>query len=99
MAIVLTDVMGLSANIMSNIAYIPQIIRSYRRKRVDDISIGMFAILLVTNVCWVGYALPIDARHLWTSALIEIGLLLPIFGLWFRYRSNKPSKKVQEASH
>lgn len=98
MAIVLTDVMGIAANIMSNVAFIPQIVRSFRRKQVDDLSMGMFVVLFVTNICWIGYALPIHAKHLWTSALIEIGLLLPIFGLWFRYRSVKPSKKITETS-
>lgn len=98
MAIVLTDMMGIAANIMSNLAFLPQIIKSFRRKQVDDLSMGMFFVLLLTNICWVGYALPIQAKHLWTSALIEIGLLLPIFGLWFRYRSVKPAKKVTEAN-
>lgn len=95
MAIVLTDLMGISANIMSNVAFLPQIIRSFRRKQVEDLSIGMFAILFLTNIFWIGYALPIQAIHLCASAFIEIGLLSAIFGLWFRYRSTKPDKKQQ----
>jgi MtN3 and saliva related transmembrane protein len=88
MVISIVDIMGITANILSNVAYLPQIIRSYRRKRVDDLSIGMFLTLFITNICWIGYALPIKAMHLWTSALIEIALLLPIFGFWFRYKTS-----------
>lgn len=78
--------LGFIANIMSNIAFIPQIIKSFRRKKVDDISIGMFAVLFTTQLCWIGYAIPIHARQLWTSSLIEIVLLIPIFVLWIKYR-------------
>jgi MtN3 and saliva related transmembrane protein len=74
---------------MSNLAFLPQIIRSFRRKKVDDISIGMFAVLFITQLCWIGYSIPIHARQLWTSSLTEIILLIPVFILWTIYRTPK----------
>lgn len=87
MSLTLASLLGFTANITSNIAFIPQIIRSYRRKTVDDLSIGMFITLVATQLCWIGYALPINAVHLWVSSLIEIILLIPILVMWFKYRS------------
>lgn len=81
--------LGFTANIMSNVAFVPQIVKSFRRKKVDDLSIGMFVLLFVTQLCWIGYAIPIHARQLWTSSLTEIILLMPIFLLWIRYRNPK----------
>lgn len=79
--------LGFTANIMSNVAFVPQIIKSFRRKKVDDLSIGMFVLLFTTQLCWIGYAIPIHAKQLWTSSLTEIILLIPIFVLWMRYRT------------
>lgn len=83
------NMLGFIANIMSNVAFLPQIIKSYRRKKVDDISIGMFVMLFTTQLCWIGYAIPIHAKQLWTSSLTEIILLVPIFILWALYRMPK----------
>ena len=79
--------LGFTANIMSNVAFVPQIIKLFRRKKVDDLSIGMFVLLFATQLCWIGYAIPIHAKQLWTSSLTEIILLVPIFVLWIRYRT------------
>ncbi|MBT5293705.1 MAG: hypothetical protein HOL40_08270 [Cellvibrionales bacterium] len=80
-----TDTLGMIANISSNVAFVPQIIKSYRCKNVTGLSMGMFALLFLTQLCWIGYAIPIGAKQLWISSLTEIVLLLPIFILWWRY--------------
>jgi MtN3 and saliva related transmembrane protein len=85
-----SHVAGTIANISSNVAFAPQIVKSFRRKCVDDISIGMFFILFSTQICWIIYAVPIGARNLWISSLIEIALLIPLFVMWFLYK--KPQK-------
>ncbi|MCB1827202.1 MAG: hypothetical protein KDH94_02170 [Coxiellaceae bacterium] len=95
-----TEVFGFIANVMSNFAFLPQIIKSFRRKRVEDISIGMFAILFATQICWIGYAIPLHATQLWISSAIEIALLLPIFAMWILYRERKrrPKLTIEDAS-
>ena len=92
MAIEYHEMLGFVANILSNVAFLPQIVKSYRTKRVEDISITMFVVLFTTQLCWIGYAIPIKATNLWTSSLIEIVLLLPIFAMWVRYK--RPSAQT-----
>jgi|GEM_PF-4804730 len=92
-------VLGFVANIMSNIAFIPQIVRSFRRKSVDDVSIGMFTVLFTTQLCWIGYSIPIHARQLWISSATEIVLLIPVFILYVMYktpRKKKVANRVQQ---
>jgi len=96
MAIEITNTFGIIANITSNIAFIPQIIKSYRCKSVDDVSIGMFIILFLTQVCWIIYAIPIHANQLVVSCAIEIFLLTPIFIMWWQY-SRKTSTTISDA--
>jgi len=95
MTTILSETTGLIANILSNIAFIPQIIKTYRCKKVDDISIGMFIILFITQICWICYAVPIHARNLWASSLIEIVLLIPIFIMWSKYRTKSGESSVE----
>ena len=82
------NLLGAVANVSSNLAFIPQIVRSYRLKRVKDVSITMFAMLFTTQLCWVAYAVPLHAVQLWISSLTEIILLIPIFIMWALYRHN-----------
>ena len=72
-------------------AFLPQIIKSYRRKKVEDVSIGMFLVLFSTQICWIVYAVPIGAFNLWISSVTEIVLLLPLFAMWFYYKEYKGS--------
>jgi MtN3 and saliva related transmembrane protein len=92
-------ILGFIANIMSNVAFIPQIVRSFRRKSVDDVSIGMFTILFTTQLCWIGYSIPIHARQLWISSLTEIILLIPVFILYIIYRSPRSVRKENRKNH
>jgi MtN3 and saliva related transmembrane protein len=89
MILEITGAFGVIANITSNVAFIPQIIKSYRRKSVDDVSIGMFCILFFTQICWIIYAIPIHANQLIISCAIEVILLTPIFVIWWKYSKNK----------
>jgi MtN3 and saliva related transmembrane protein len=89
-------ILGFIANIMSNIAFIPQILRSFRRKSVEDVSIGMFIILFITQLCWIGYSIPLHARQLWVSSLTEIILLIPIFILYITYKQPKKNQSYGE---
>ncbi len=82
----ISHIAGSIANISSNLAFLPQIIKSYRRKQVEDVSIGMFVVLFSTQICWILYAVPIGAQNLWISSLTEIVLLLPLFVMWFLYK-------------
>ncbi len=94
----LCDFLGMVANVTSNIAFVPQIIKSFKLKSVNDVSIGMFTLLFFTQICWIAYAVPLGAWQLALSSSIEIILLLPIFVMWWRY--SKPqhlSKKLEDA--
>lgn len=87
---------GMIANVTSNMAFVPQIIKSYRRKSVEDISIGMFSILFFTQLCWIIYAIPIHAYQLIMSSSIEIILLLPIFIMYCLY--SRPGQNLTDLS-
>tara|TARA_B100001175_G_C19049680_1_gene421448 strand:+ start:183 stop:419 length:237 start_codon:yes stop_codon:yes gene_type:complete len=61
---VISEVAEFIANINSNVTFTAQIIKSYRRKQVEDVSIGMFTVLFCTEICWIAYAIPTGAKNL-----------------------------------
>ena len=91
----ISHIAGFIANISSNLAFLPQIVKSYRRKKVDDVSIGMFTVLFCTQICWIIYAVPIGAENLWISSLTEIALLLPLFAMFFMYKDFNLKNRIK----
>ena len=47
------EILGLVAGICTTIAVIPQIKKAWKTKKVDDVSPGMFMILLLGVSLWV----------------------------------------------
>lgn len=83
------DVLGLVAGVFTTVAVIPQIYKAWKSKQVNDVSPGMFIVLLIGLALWVVYGvvqkdIPIIATN---------GLALTLNGfmlyLMVRYRNNK----------
>lgn len=49
--------MGFSAGAITSIGFIPQLIRGYRTKKLDDVSYGMPAVLATGMTLWLLYGL------------------------------------------
>lgn len=49
------DWLGTVAGFFTTIAFLPQVLKVWRSRSARDISLGMYAILLVGIVCWVAY--------------------------------------------
>lgn len=87
-----TDYLGLLAGICTTVAVIPQIKKAWKTKKVEDVSPGMFIVLVIGVFLWVIYGitqkdLPIIATNGLSLALNSLMLYLMI-----RYR-----KKDQES--
>jgi MtN3 and saliva related transmembrane protein len=48
-------VFGIVASSLSTLSLLPQIIKLIREKKSADISLGMFAMLLIGFACWIYY--------------------------------------------
>ena len=51
---------GYVAGFIAMISFLPQIIKTLRTRRTDDISIGMLLLTLTTNILYVIYGLLLD---------------------------------------
>ncbi len=78
-----TDVLGLVAGMCTMVAVIPQIKKAWKTKKVEDVSPGMFIVLIIGVFLWVIYGitqndLPIIATNGISLALNGFMLYLMI---------------------
>jgi MtN3 and saliva related transmembrane protein len=49
--------LGLGAGFCTTVAFVPQVIKTWRTRHTEDISLGMFLIYLLGNLLWLLYGL------------------------------------------
>jgi MtN3 and saliva related transmembrane protein len=69
-----TAVLGLTAGFCTTLAFVPQVLKTWRTHHTRDISLGMFLIYCVGIVLWLFYGIvlndgPIIAANVATFAL------------------------------
>ncbi len=50
---------GYAAAICTAAAYLPQVVRVWRTRRTQDVSLGMFLVMTVGLICWLIYGFAI----------------------------------------
>jgi len=75
--------LGLLAGICTTCSFLPQVIKTFRSKRTNDISIGMYTVLTLGLVLWLIYGiflkdLPLILTNGISSSLSAVVLALKI---------------------
>ena len=82
----LPDVLGMIAGTLTTIAFVPQVVKTWRSKSTHDISYGMFILFSVGLILWLTYGIVIGAWPIIVSNTVTLALALVILGLKFRYK-------------
>lgn len=83
------DILGLAAGICTTIAVVPQIRKAWKTKKVQDVSPGMFGILMLGVGLWVVYGFTKNDIPIIATNGISLGLNSVMLYLMIRYRNNK----------
>lgn len=83
----LPDMLGMIAGTLTTIAFIPQVVKTWRTKSTHDISYGMFVLFSIGLLTWLVYGLMIDSLPIIISNVVTLVLALVILGLKFRYNN------------
>lgn len=83
MEINFTTTLGLIAGVLTTIAYLPQLIKTWQSKSADDLSWSMLIILCLGIILWLVYGfsihdIPIVAANIVTFMLASVILVLKI---------------------
>ena len=81
------DILGYSAGAITTLTFLPQVIKTWKRKSAKDISLLMFIIAAVNEVMWIAYGAfltPTNWVIIITNAVVLIMSMIMI-RLKFRY--------------
>ena len=65
--------LGYLAGLLTVVAFIPQVVRVWRTKQTEGLSIGTFALVITSSVAWITYGI---IRKDWPVILTNSGLVV-----------------------
>lgn len=77
--------LGYVAGVLTTLAFLPQLYKTWHSKSAHDISYGMYALFSVGLILWTIYGLTKDAVPIVIANLITLVLALIILVLKWRY--------------
>jgi MtN3 and saliva related transmembrane protein len=85
-----TQVIGIAAGICTATSLIPQVVKTIKEKKAEDVSLGMLLVLATGIILWIVYGikkndLPIIATNAF-SLLVNITMVI----LGIKYKKKKP---------
>lgn len=78
--------LGLIAGSLTTLAFVPQVLKTWRTKSGNDISLGMFLLFSTGVLLWLIYGILIDALPVILANGLTLLLSLAILLLKLRYR-------------
>jgi MtN3 and saliva related transmembrane protein len=85
-------VLGLVAGFLTTIGFVPQLVKGYRTKRMDDVSLVMPMLLSAGMALWLGYGLMIDSLPIIFWNIVAIGLNLGMIVLKLKFSNSVKMK-------
>jgi MtN3 and saliva related transmembrane protein len=79
------SMIGAVAGISTTGAFLPQVIRAWRTRSTQDISLGMFLLTVFGLVLWFIYGLVLNDWPLILTDAVSLILAVTILGLKLRY--------------
>tara|TARA_R110001592_G_scaffold83702_3_gene247937 strand:- start:1490 stop:1777 length:288 start_codon:yes stop_codon:yes gene_type:complete len=81
--------MGLLGAILSSLTFLPQVIRTWKIKSADDLSMGMLVIVFCSTIVWLiyGFALWLIPVLIANSAILVLSLTLIFFKVTFKKKT------------
>ena len=79
------DLIGYLAASLTTIAFVPQAWLTWRTRRAEGVSLGMYFIFTSGVALWLAYGLMLGAWPIVAANTITLGLALFILGMKLRY--------------
>lgn len=84
------DALGFLAGVLTTIAFLPQVARTWRTRKTDDLSLVMLVMLTVGVGLWIIYGVLIGSLPLIASNGITFFLILFILGVKIQNLMRRP---------
>lgn len=81
------NLLGSAAGTLTTIAFVPQVLKTWRSRSGEDISTGMFLLFSSGVLLWLLYGVALEAAPIIIANTITLLLALTIILLKWRYRN------------
>ncbi len=88
----LVTALGLLAATLTTLAFLPQVIKTWKAKSAEELSIGTFGMLCTGVFCWLMYGLLIDDLPVILANAVTLVLVVAVLvqAIIYRRRVNQP---------
>lgn len=81
-----TEILGLIAGLFTTIAFVPQVIKTWKSKHAHDISLAMFSLFSSGVALWIVYGFIIGSLPVILANVVTLALALTILILKLHFR-------------
>jgi MtN3 and saliva related transmembrane protein len=81
----MADYVGLVASVLLSISVVPQVVKSWRTKQVEDISLMMILLFLLGFAMWVAYGLLVKETPIVLLNAVSLVSMAATLALKLRY--------------
>ena len=89
---------GTAAAVLSTAAFIPQVLKTWKTKKAEDVSYALLVAFCSGCFCWVIYGYLIQAYAVLVANTITLSLNLVILGLKLSFDKAKSAKASSEST-
>ena len=82
------DLFGFLAALLTTIAFLPQLYKTWRTKSADDVSLIMLILFITGLICWIIYGLEIHSIPILVANVVTFIFNFSILILKLTYRNN-----------
>ena len=88
---------GTAAAVLSTAAFIPQVLKTWKTKKAEDVSYALLVAFCSGCFCWVIYGYLIQAYAVLIANTITLSLNLVILGLKLSFDNAKPAQEPSDS--
>ena len=82
------DLFGFLAALLTTIAFLPQLYKTWQTKSADDVSLLMLILFIIGLICWIIYGIKINSIPILVANIFTLIFNFSILILKITYRKN-----------
>jgi MtN3 and saliva related transmembrane protein len=79
------EALGLAAGCCTSLAFVPQVMKAWRTRRTQDLSLGMYLVLATGVALWLVYGLLVSSLSVTVANAVSLVLILVVVALKLRH--------------
>lgn len=86
------DKVGFVAGFLTSVAFVPQVVKVFKDKHTEGISLLMYLTFMSGLICWIIYSIHIGDTPLLIANIVTLALAFPVFYMVIRNKMKSKRK-------